>query len=636
MCGIAGILHLDRSGGVQATILAKMVAALRHRGPDDYDTWVASSGEVGLAHSRLAITDESELGRQPMRNADGTVSVVFNGEIYNHAALRRDLERRGYQFRSQTSDTEALLHAYEHWGVRCVEELRGMFAFAVWDARTKDLLLARDRIGIKPLYYAIAGSRLFFASEIKALFASECLDKQLSPAALYDYLTFLAVPAPHTLFKNISKLEAGCVLRVTSSGVSTMRRYWDSASFLNTPVVETEQAAIDNTHQLLKDAVAVMTTGRAPLAAALSGGVDSTLVVALMSQNAAGGPAITMDHEVQCGYNESPQAMKIATALRVRHVVRTVNDEDLLRAFREVSSLSHDCPLGANDVLLLFLLSKELRRSGIRVCLFGEGADELGGYPSYLLYESEYQHLRRFAGLPASVRNILFRCAPTKAKAYLDVAMGGSVASRRHVQAFSEEQKRTIWSGPGQENSYVKLRQIMNEVRDDCDDSFLRQLQHVEFRLRLPEFLLSRVDAATMAGAVEARVPFLDHSVVEYSLRLPMSLKMKQKTPKYIFRSILSRYLDGTYVEEKKIGFGRVLTPFMNNTVFRRVQREILAAREHPLFAYIDRKRAGNLLEEHQRSGQQGFPLWILYSLAKWLEVHTDYRPPEGREDIAP
>jgi asparagine synthase (glutamine-hydrolysing) len=263
------------------------------------------------------------------------------------------------------------------------------------------------------------------------------------------------------------------------------------------------------------------------------------------------------------------------------------------------------------------------------VCLFGEGADELGGYPSYLRHERDYRYLRLFARLPQTVKNKLFDWASQRAKAFLEVALGSAVASRRHVQAFSEEEKRTIWKGPAQASSYARLQELMDEVGDDYDDSFLRKLQHVEFRLRLPEFMLSRIDYATMAASVEARVPFLDHHVVEYSLRLPMSLKMKQGTPKYIFRSILSNYLRGEQTGAKKIGFGRVLTPFMNHTVARQMQLEILERRDHPLFTYINRKAALEILQEHHRSGHKGFPLWILYSLGKWLEGHQDYQSPE-------
>jgi asparagine synthase (glutamine-hydrolysing) len=622
MCGIAGIFFLGASGSVQVESLAKMGATLHHRGPDDGGCWLADDRSVGLVHRRLAIADPSPLGRQPMHNEAGTLSLIFNGEIYNHNALRRELQSEGYRFRSESSDTEVLLHAYDRWGDGCIDRLRGMFAFAIWDSISRCLVLARDRIGIKPLFYSISGGAVVFASEINAIFASCLRKKEIDENGVYDYLTFLTVPAPGTLFRDVCKLEAGCVLRVTAEGRTEQRRYWNSATFLNAPLPQHETTAIETTEELLRDAVASMMSPGMPLAATLSGGIDSALVAALMARDSQAFSSITMDYEVESPYSESNSAGRLARALNIANTSRAVTSDELMTAFRELMANHGNDPLGANDALLLYLLSRELHSQGVKVCIVGEGADELGGYPSYLDCEDEYRTLCHFSKLPDDTKAAVFRCCRPDGQEYLDIAMGKSVTPRRHVQGFSEHAKRRLWRRSPQESSYAKLQPLMDEIRDDGEDSFLRKLQHIEFRLRLPEFMLSRIDRSMMACSVEARVPFLDHPLVEYSLRLPMSLKMKARTPKFLFRSVLSKYLDESLISRRKIGFGRVMTPFLNHVVAGSFRREIVDDKDHPLFEFLKYSPVENMMVEHEQSGSGGYHLWLLYSLGKWLAAY--------------
>lgn len=624
MCGIGGILCFGPAAPVGLNSLKRMAASLAHRGPDGEGTWISADGVVGLLHTRLSITDHSTLGRQPMHTADGRITLVFNGEIYNHSSLRRQLTAEGYTFESATSDSEVLLHAYRHWGPGCVARLRGMFAFAVWDAVWRRLILARDAVGIKPLYYSFINGAVVFASEISAVFASGLPRKEICEDALYDYLTFLCVPAPRTLFRNISKLEPGCLLSIGENGKTETTRFWDSASFLNSPIVDDEQMAEQRTAKLLCDAVGNMTATPMPLAATLSGGVDSALVAALMSQRSRCFLAATMDYEVQSLFSESEYASRIAAALQVTSIRHRVTGRDLMEAIRELTTLGYSDPLAANDALLLYVLSRDLKRRGVHICFMGEGADELGGYPSYLSYQKEYRTLSYFVALPGMLKAAVLQTAPTLWRERLEIAAGGAVASRRHIQGFSETQKRTLWKGRGQCTSHEKLLSLMAEIRNDCPDSFLRKVQHLEFRLRLPEFLLARVDGSMMANAVEVRLPFLDQALVEYSLRLPMSLKMNNGIAKYLFRSILSKYLKGGLVATRKIGFGRVMTPFLNN-ISHNLRSEIISTRGHPIFEYLDRRSIEGLLTEHERTGSHGYSLWLIYAIGIWIAAQHNY-----------
>jgi asparagine synthase (glutamine-hydrolysing) len=622
MCGIAGVFHYDRPDWVMAETLLAMREAMHHRGPDDGAHWISESRRVGLSHRRLAITERSETARQPMSNEDDSVWVIFNGEIYNHHTLRTELVALGHEFKTGQCDTEVILHAYESWGSDCVERLRGMFAFAVWDGKRRELLLVRDRVGIKPLYYVNVDGRLLFASEIRALFESGQVRKEILPESLYHYLTFLTVPAPETMFRGVRKLEAGSLLKVSEAGVGTVEKYWNPTCFLNDPLFDDTAAALRNTEELLEESVSLMTSGDMPMGATLSGGIDSSILVALMKRDGVSFSSVTMDYEVASDYSETSAATEIADELAVKNEICRVTAQDLLQAFGELQTIQNDYPVGAQDLILLFILSQRLRRAGIRVCVFGEGGDELGGYPSYFGYRREYHYLKFFSLLPSPLKETIYRLSGWELQKRLGVAMGETVASRRHIQSFTEEEKRRMWVGPPANSSYAILEALMGEVRDDDDDSFLRRVLNVEFKLRLPEFMLPRIDYPTMAGSLEARVPFLDHKLVEYSLRLPMGLKMQGRTPKYLFRTILSKYLHRRHVERRKIGFGKMLTPFLNETAVLRMCREVMREENHPLFSFLGRKAVWDLIKEHERVGGKGFQLWTLYSLAKWLETH--------------
>lgn len=621
MCAIAGAFHHDGEP-VTAELLSAMRDSMRHRGPDGAGLWLSGERDVGLAHRLLAITADPAAAAQPVSSEDGKIQIVFNGEIYNHEALRRELAEAGAAFRSERSDTEVLLRAYERWGARCVERLRGMFAFAAWDGRRRELVLARDRLGIKPLHYAVRPGGIVFASEARALFAAPFLRREVCPQAVSHYLTLLAVPPPRTMFRGVLKVEAGTLVTVDAGGRLRVTRYWDPAAFLNRPSADGEQEAFERTRDLITSAVQAMARADGQIGCMLSGGIDSGLVAALTRRSGARFRAVTLDYEVPSAASESAMAARVARRLGVEIDVCTVSARQMLDAHREHLAMQGDAPAGAPDVPLVHVAARRLRDAGIRVCLVGEGADELGGYPSYLEYDREYPLLRAFSRLPPPLRRALHRLAPAPLRARLGVALGGVVASRRHVQAFTEEEKRALWAGPRVESSYAALARAMAEIDGGLPDAFLRRVQNLELKLRLPEMMLPRIDYPTMASAVEARVPFLDQALVEYSLRLPSSVKMRGGIAKLLVKRVHAELL-GAPETARKIGFGRVLGPFLRDVVPRRLEDEIAADPGHPLWSYANRRAVARLVREHERSGQLGFNLWTLYALGKWLEVRA-------------
>lgn len=620
MCGIAGLLQHE--GALDEAPLRAMRDSMLHRGPDGSGIWVSRRRDAALANTRLAVVEPSALASQPMSNEDGTVWIVHNGEIYNAPELRNELVQRGHHFRTAYSDTEVIVHAFEEWGAACVDHFLGMFAIAIWDERSEHLWLIRDRLGIKPLYYCSAGSSFVFASEIRALFASGLVLKEIDDEAVYHYLTLLAVPAPGTMFRGINKLEAGTVLEVRRRGAALATRYWDAAAFLNDYVEQDEEAACVHTRKLLSEAIGSMATADAPLSTTLSSGVDSTLVTALLREKGVGLRAYVADYEVGSEHSESDRAESIATALGVTLQKVILSRKTFFDGLEACIAGQQDVPIGAPDVVALYLLAEQARSDGAKVCFVGEGADELGGYPSYLRMAHELPALRWFSTLPTALKEAVMMFSPSRVTAKLDIACGRHVVSRKHVQSFGEVDKRRLWCGKRVGSSYGILERLMLEVDQGLPDTFYRQVFNIEFKLRLPEFMLARVDAASMAQSVEARVPLLDHRLVEYMLRLDSRVKMGAGDVKRLFKMQLQRHLDPSLVNRRKIGFGRMMSSMLANDLPFTFEKEIMNQRSHPLFCFLRPDRLRALLRDHQAKKAHGFKLWTLYSLGRWLETH--------------
>jgi asparagine synthase (glutamine-hydrolysing) len=617
MCGIIGAFCFNNNNfKITKPYIAQMRDTMSHRGPDGAGTYVSNDGRVGLGHRRLSIIDLSDAATQPMCNEDATLWVSFNGEIYNHAEIRQALNKLGgHRWKTDHSDTEVILHAFEQWGIDCVHQFRGMFAIALWDAKKRELWLIRDRIGVKPLYYSVHHGRIAFASEIKALLAEPQQERQVNDEAIYHYLTFLTVHAPNTFYKGIEKLEAGHYLRVTEQGVQKIN-YWDIAYYINNCSNESYDGAIQNTDTLLKNAIAYRNVADVPISIALSGGLDSALNLYHSSKINHNINAINIGYQAISQYDESAIAKRLSNDLSVHFYNQTIDDKLFKLTLAEYLNLQQDMPTADPNTLLMYLLSKTIRKFNAKVLLVGEGGDEIGGYPIYKTLQSEYNLLK---WLPSFMVQSGQRYLPDKFAKRLDIFYKNRMISRRHIHGFSEWEKQKFWIGKQKYNSYQILHNYMAEIRTDLNDSFIRKISNIEYKLRLPELILPRVDYPSMAASVEARSPFEDHKLIEYSASLPFQLRMKQGA-KSLLKESAKKYLPQYILKHPKVGFGMLLTPFLRNTLPQWFETELIKT-DSQLHSYIDKKYLVSMLSKHNQRKNLGYQIWILYALHRWLQI---------------
>ena len=570
MCGIVGTYAFaENSPPVDRDLMVKMRDTMTHRGPDGAGLWISDDKRIGLGFRRLAIIDLSEEAMQPMCNEDESLWVVFNGEIYNHEEIRVELEKLGgHQWRTDHSDTEVVLHAFEQWGIDCLEKFRGMFSFALWDARKQELWLVRDRIGIKPLYFGIQNGRITFASEIKALLQDPSQKRIVHEEAFYHYLSFLTTPAPQTLFDGIKKLPGGTWLRVAKNGQIDERRYWDVWDHTK-PLVGVPEAEIaEMILAELRTAVQLRKVSDVPVGVFLSGGIDSSTNAALFSEgesNAVKTFSIGYQGEYQSYQNELHYARQMADRVGAQYHQRLLSQQDL---FDFLPDMIHyqDEPIADPVCVPVYYVSKLARENGVIVCQVGEGADELfWGYPGWKralrLQSMDNLPVPRFLkswGLHA------LRLLGKQNRPYfewlrrgangLPVFWGGA-------EAFSESEKNLILS-PRLRNKYADLSSwdallpIWKRFETNAwEASALHWMTYLDLNLRLPELLLMRVDKMSMAVSLEGRVPFLDHKFVELALSIPSALKTKNGTLKYLLKKSVRGLIPDELIERKKQGF---------------------------------------------------------------------------------
>ncbi|MBI4737955.1 MAG: asparagine synthase (glutamine-hydrolyzing), partial [candidate division NC10 bacterium] len=524
MCGIVGVYNYGNPGlPLQAGTIAGMRDTMEHRGPDDAGVFVSPDGKLGLGHRRLSILDLSSLGHQPMATADGRYWIVYNGEVYNFRELRAELEPKGYIFRS-ASDTEVLLALFTEYGPKMLHRLRGMFAMAIWDAREERLWLARDRIGIKPLYYTCRDGRFLFASEIKAILGFPGIPRSVHLPGLHHFLSFLTTPAPLTLFEGIQKLPAGHTLTVQRDGSVTLEEWWDVFDGVQPRLGGNEAAMAERVLHLLRESIRYRMVSDVPFGVFLSGGIDSSTNVALMAE--------LMDRPVETfsigftgeeRYNEFPYARQIAERFRTNHHEVQIGVNDLIDFLPQL--IHHqDEPIADPVCVPVYFVARLAKEHGVTVCQVGEGSDELFcGYPLWGWFLRSARWNRGFAPLPRPVRRWAPALLRTAGKHHglpyecLRRAAEGDTLFWSGAEAFYESQKAellTPWVRErlGGLSSYEVVaahRQRFLE-RSPLPD-FLTWMGYIDLKLRLPELLLMRVDKMTMATAVEARVPFLDH-----------------------------------------------------------------------------------------------------------------------------
>ena len=586
MCGITGIWHRSGvHGGAQRVdeLVERMTAALEHRGPDDAGTWVDPRSSLGLGHRRLSIIDLSPLGHQPMLSADGRFVMVFNGEVYSFPEMRRELESLGHAFRGQ-SDSEVLLAAFVQWGVPdAVRRFVGMFAIALWDRRERQLWLIRDRLGIKPLYWGEVGGALVFASELKAVCALPGFERRLNHAVMPLYVRYGYVPSPLCIYEGLHVLEPGCLLVAGESGEPRVERYWDVVEVARrgatSPWDGSEDEAVDELERRLGEAVKLRMISDVPLGAFLSGGLDSSLVVALMQ--AASSQRVrtfTIGFE-EAAYDESRHAEAVARHLGTDHTTMLVSERDALEVVPELPEL-YDEPFADSSQIPTYLVSKLARRH-VTVALTGDGGDELlAGYGRYATIAGDWQARERLpgwwrraaaAGLGAVTHPALAWTlgAPLIPLLWLRGKRLGSLRERvrRRSVLLSEmpferyytlhgsfclnpEPELCLGGGAGVVEKLL-ARGGRADLSGVIDDMML--LDMIQY---LPDDILTKVDRASMAVALETRVPLLDHRVVELVWRFPLAFKTDGVTGKLLLRRVLDRYVPRQLVERPKMGFG--------------------------------------------------------------------------------
>ncbi len=623
MCGICGIADFDSHADDFRHRLPEMVRVLNHRGPDDSGVWVEE--RAGLGHSRLSIIDLSD-GHQPMSNEDGSIRIAYNGEIYNYRELRSELMARGHRFRTR-SDTEVIVHLYEEDGVECVRRLRGMFAFAVWDARAGAMFLVRDRLGIKPLYYTMLGDRLVFGSEIKAILAHGEVPREVRPDALSDYLTFLYVPAPKTMFRDIWKLPAGHWLRFGPNG-EELREYWDVPAAeppSGAAREEIERGLVDE----LAQAVHARLVSDVPLGAFLSGGVDSSAVVAMMARSQGRPPVTASVGFDENRYNELPYAKRVAERYQTEHYEQIVRP-DAIEAVKKLT-WHYDEPFADYSSIPTFYLCQAARRH-VTVALSGDGGDELfGGYRRYRLDMAERRARRaipRF--LQAAMLRPMSRLYPKadwlprclRAKVTLqNICDDAPSAYCRSVGFLDDDQKKALLTSDmarelaGYHSDNVIRRHMARAAGGDLD-----QLLYTDMKTYLADDILTKVDRASMAVSLEVRVPLLDPLFVAFVRRIPAAMKLCRGDGKSILKSAMRPYLNDDILYRPKQGFVPPLREWLRGPLRDMAADTLLS----PRAAYADYIRASavnKIWREHQSGLSDHTPLlWAVLAFELWAQ----------------
>src|SRR5579864_3171915 len=623
MCGIAGKFTYDPAAPVSPSLLEAMTDAVRHRGPDAAGLYVDSG--IGLGHRRLSIIDLAT-GDQPLTNEDRTVWVVFNGEIYNFTELRRELETLGHRFRTLT-DTEVIVHAYEQWGEASVERFRGMFAYAIWDERRRRLVLVRDRIGVKPLYFAATPTGVTFGSEIKSVILDRDVPHEWSPEALDAYLALLYVPAPHTIYRDIYKLPAGHLLIADPNGV-TVRRYWDLAFTGDGPKGD-EAAYLDRLDALVTEAVRLRLLSDVPLGAFLSGGIDSSVVVAAMAEVSRSRVVTTSVGFDEQAFNELEAARAVASRFGTESHERVVRADvaDLLPKL----AWHLDEPFADSSAVPTYYVSQAAREH-VTVALSGDGADEL--WAGYARHRAEHYEIaaRRWLGTKGA------RLAGKVAE-QLPSALKGA-HSLRHLSLSPEEacvRKHSYGLFDAPRRAALNAPDFARHVRDvdpfvtfraaygACTSADpLDRALYVDVKTYLVDDIMTKVDKMSMAVSLETREPMLDHKLIEFAASVPATLKIKRGQRKYLLRQLLKRRVPERIAERPKQGFDAPIGGWLRGPLAPMTQ-ELLQDGRLRARGIFDDAEVVRLWREHREGiADHRHRLWALVMLELWFRRFVD------------
>jgi asparagine synthase (glutamine-hydrolysing) len=635
MCGIAGIIRWDGRPVIEREI-RDMCGVMVHRGPDDEGIYL--KGGVALGMRRLSIIDLSG-GHQPVTNEDGTVWIVFNGEIYNYRELRRELEQRGHVFRTD-SDTETIVHLYEDLGPQCVNRLRGMFAFAIWDARTRQVLLARDRLGIKPLYFAERSGELVFASEVKPILALPHIDRMLNWASVGHLFSFLATPPSRSIVEGIAKLEPARIGIGSANRPLRIERYWDVA--FQADEMTSEDELVERLRELLVEAVTLHQVSDVPVGAFLSGGIDSSAVVATMGglRQDAGAPGVKTFSIgfAESTFDELEHARSVARAFGTDHYDLVLRP-DVVRIVEDLTWYL-DEPFGDTSAIPTYMVSK-LAAEHVKVVLSGDGGDELfAGYDKYVVEGRE----RDYDRIPATLRHAagaLGSWMPhgMRGRRFLrHLALDGP---RRYLDAstlFHDDEMRSLFErdaleqivgagdGPPEGGPHVRRVRDVRGVGagfSRLGDNWLDDLQYRDLNHYLPLDILTKVDRMTMAHSLEARPPLLDHRLVEFAATIPARFRLRDGTTKYLFKRAMRGILPDSIIDRPKHGFACPLASWFRGELagFARDMLQSDTCRQRGIF---DPQHVDLLLRLNDRGRDLDLQLWTMLSFEMWCRRFLD------------
>lgn len=631
MCGIVGFLTLKKSDIPDHQILRRMRDTLYHRGPDDQGEYIrplhGNGPFVYFGHRRLSIIDLVS-GRQPLSNEDETVWVVFNGEIYNFIELRKDLERAGHRFRTN-SDTEVIAHGYEEYGEDCFRHLNGMFAIGLWDEREKQLLLVRDRLGKKPLYYSVLFGNLLFASELKALMAFPAFPRKVSPLSFMKYLFYEFIPSPHTIFENTFKLPAASCLK-WKDGALEINPFWSPFDGGKIGDISEEEAG-SKILELLKTSVKRRLISDVPLGIFLSGGIDSSTVAAFARAEGRGRIKTFSIGFEDPSFDESKYAHRVSSYLETEHHEQTMTPKDLLDVIPLLPEIL-DEPMADASILPTYLLSK-FTKEHVTVALGGDGGDELfAGYPTYLAHKLARPYekylgflhpLVTYLGnlLPVSDDNISF---DFKVKKFLS-GIGYPDGVRNSIWlgsfGFSEIGKVVSEEIGGQFNHHRLTEDILLYERGYPGNDRITLLQYLDLRLYLQEAILVKVDRASMACSLEVRAPFLDYELVEFVMALPSRLKLKGMTSKYLLKKAMKGILPEEIIHRPKKGFGVPIAKWAKGPL-RGLFSDLLSPERIRREGFLNPEYVRGLLDEHLMGKKDNRKLlWTLLVWGLWAET---------------
>ena len=621
MCGICGIVNSNRDNAVSPGLLETMTGKIAHRGPDDFGYFI--DGPVGLGHRRLSIIDLGG-GKQPIFNEDESIVVIFNGEIYNYADLTDELIARGHVFKTR-SDTETIVHAYEEYGDDCITRFRGMFAFALWDRRQQRLLIARDRLGIKPVYYHRGRDAFVFASEIKSLLEAPGVPREVDETALNLYLSLRYVPGPRTMFKDIFKLQPGQLLVLDGSGIH-IRRYWDIN--YERGVLSTADAAREF-DRILEESVRLRLIAEVPLGVFLSGGLDSSAILAVMAKIRQGEPIKTFSVGYESANGVEDENNEFAYAREAAQAFGAEHHEFRLKAIDFADFIPQlvwhlDEPLADPSCIPLYFIAR-LARQFITVVLSGEGADEvLAGYSIYqkmlalenvrrvpgaesiggmlgaTLPEGKYQNYLRMAGIPLARR-------------YRGVSRGFFPAMQARLMGRSTTARESL------DEIYAPYFQAVSQA------SPLNRMLYVDAKVWLPDDLLLKADKMTMANALELRVPFLDHKLVEFAAQLPDSMKLEGSTGKKLLRQSMQGTLPDSILHRSKKGFPVPTQSWLHGQL-KQFTRDILSATDSASRCYFDPKVIEEIVKGQEAGADRHQELWTLLIFEFWHKIFIEQR----------